>query len=427
MRYRNRIKLAPGLNINLSKSGISATLGTKGASVNFGKNGAYLNSGIPGTGLYNRTKISSNQQTISKSTSVSNNQTQVGIKIDLNENYEPIIEIFDNKGVNITNPTLVNRVKKTEEYKYNIKILYKKYCDLINEKTLEFTEIHKHIIKPVSVDEIEKKLSSLKIKTYTREVFSKEKPNEDLIREELKNKAKQDIKSILFWKNSGLRNQFVEDNIDLELKKSIEKWEKEKILFEEMEDELEVENNKNLQDFFENEKMNLVNNLNGNEEFVLKNFETILNEIKIEPEFHIDFEYDEEEKIFYIDLDLPEIEDIPKEIATILGSGKISVKNKTDKLLKEDYAKCVSSIALLIAGITFMSSVGIKFVNISAYTQRLNKQDGNVNDDYIFTVEFEREKFSSLNYKNIDPIESFKNFNNKMNLSNSFEFKKIDI
>ena len=56
-RFRKRIKIAPGVNINLSKSGISTTIGKRGASVNFGKRGSFLNLGIPGTGLYSRTKF----------------------------------------------------------------------------------------------------------------------------------------------------------------------------------------------------------------------------------------------------------------------------------------------------------------------------------------------------------------------------------
>ncbi|HDR1051470.1 DUF4236 domain-containing protein [Pasteurella multocida] len=56
-KFRKRIKIAPGITVNLSKSGVSATVGVKGASVNVGKNGTYLNVGIPGTGVYTRTKL----------------------------------------------------------------------------------------------------------------------------------------------------------------------------------------------------------------------------------------------------------------------------------------------------------------------------------------------------------------------------------
>ena len=56
--FRKRIKIAPGIHLNLSKGGISTSIGPKGAKVTFGKNGTYLNKGIPGTGLYSREKIS---------------------------------------------------------------------------------------------------------------------------------------------------------------------------------------------------------------------------------------------------------------------------------------------------------------------------------------------------------------------------------
>ena len=59
LRYRKRVKVAPGVYLNLSKSGVSTTLKAgKGVSVSMGENGTYLNTGIPGTGLYSRQKIS---------------------------------------------------------------------------------------------------------------------------------------------------------------------------------------------------------------------------------------------------------------------------------------------------------------------------------------------------------------------------------
>lgn len=56
--YRKRIKIIPGVHLNLSKKGISTTIGIKGASMTFGNNGTYVNTGIPGTGIYNRQRIS---------------------------------------------------------------------------------------------------------------------------------------------------------------------------------------------------------------------------------------------------------------------------------------------------------------------------------------------------------------------------------
>lgn len=56
-RLRKSVKLAPGIKLNLSKSGISTTLGKKGASVNVGKKGMRTTVGIPGTGISHTSKI----------------------------------------------------------------------------------------------------------------------------------------------------------------------------------------------------------------------------------------------------------------------------------------------------------------------------------------------------------------------------------
>lgn len=57
MRYRKKIRLFPGVFLNLSKSGISTTFGIPGASINLNKTGIYGNIGLPGTGLYDRKKL----------------------------------------------------------------------------------------------------------------------------------------------------------------------------------------------------------------------------------------------------------------------------------------------------------------------------------------------------------------------------------
>lgn len=55
--YRKRVKIAPGVHLNFSKSGMSTSIGPKGAKLSFGRNGTYMSTSIPGTGLYCRQKI----------------------------------------------------------------------------------------------------------------------------------------------------------------------------------------------------------------------------------------------------------------------------------------------------------------------------------------------------------------------------------
>lgn len=51
-RLFRRIKIAPGVTINVSKSGLSTSFGPKGAKVTVGKRGIRRTVGIPGTGMY---------------------------------------------------------------------------------------------------------------------------------------------------------------------------------------------------------------------------------------------------------------------------------------------------------------------------------------------------------------------------------------
>lgn len=50
-KFRKRIKIAPGLHVNVSKSGVSTSIGKPGATVNIGKKGVKAAVGIPGSGL----------------------------------------------------------------------------------------------------------------------------------------------------------------------------------------------------------------------------------------------------------------------------------------------------------------------------------------------------------------------------------------
>jgi tetratricopeptide (TPR) repeat protein len=58
-RFFKRLKIAPGLSINFSKSGMSLSMGPRGAKCTIGPRGIRSTVGIPGTGLYYTTQQSS--------------------------------------------------------------------------------------------------------------------------------------------------------------------------------------------------------------------------------------------------------------------------------------------------------------------------------------------------------------------------------
>lgn len=57
-QFRRRIKIAPGVRLNISKGGVSTSFGVRGVNITTGKRETFLNTEIPETGIYNRQKIS---------------------------------------------------------------------------------------------------------------------------------------------------------------------------------------------------------------------------------------------------------------------------------------------------------------------------------------------------------------------------------
>ena len=50
-RFRRRIRIAPGIHLNIGKTGISTSLGGRGLTLNIGRGKTRTTVGLPGTGL----------------------------------------------------------------------------------------------------------------------------------------------------------------------------------------------------------------------------------------------------------------------------------------------------------------------------------------------------------------------------------------
>ena len=50
-RFQRRIKIMPGVTLNVGKRGVLTSIGRRGAHITFGQNGVRTTVGIPGTGI----------------------------------------------------------------------------------------------------------------------------------------------------------------------------------------------------------------------------------------------------------------------------------------------------------------------------------------------------------------------------------------
>lgn len=149
-----------------------------------------------------------------------------------------------------------------------------------------------------------------------------------------------------------------------------------------------------------------------------------LSELELPVEFNLDFEYCEDSQCMMVDLDLPEIEDVPEEKAVKMADGSIRTRQKSLKDLRADYERCVFGLAVFFAGKILNISPYIEKICVSGYTQRRNRT-GDLEDQYIFSVLFRREGFARIDYEKIDPVEFCMEFKNRCNISAAGEMKEI--
>jgi hypothetical protein len=144
IRLRRSIKLAPGIRMNLSGSGVSWTLGPRGASIGVGKRGTFLNTGIPGTGIYNRQQLSSSAAT-NRNTSGQLNTQNTPIKVSISD--EGVLSFVDAQGKPISE-AYIDAAKKQQGEK--VKALIQSKCDEINSQIEALGEIHLHTPEPMT-------------------------------------------------------------------------------------------------------------------------------------------------------------------------------------------------------------------------------------------------------------------------------------
>lgn len=161
----------------------------------------------------------------------------------------------------------------------------------------------------------------------------------------------------------------------------------------------------------------------GNEEVIESLIGSFLSEFDFA--YPVSANYELEDEKLYVDLDLPEIEDLTNEYPVELKN-KLSSKKKTQSQLKSEYANTVVSLSIYLASEFFNISSYIKEIIISGYTTRRNS-DGDKNDEYLYSIKYLRNEFENTDLTKIDDIFKFiDRFENRINVNKeTYSFKSI--
>lgn len=399
-------------------------MGPKGLRYSVGPTGSYMTTGIPGTGLSVREKIGAASHARSHGSLA---DAPAESKTNLTLRYDEAtreVTVLDQDGKVITDLNLLQYIRAQDPYKEGLLTINKQVKQDIDEKTRQFLEIYKATPKMLTAQDWQSFQQAKPIE-YDMQPFPDPEPTKEGIKEELWQRARNEIGSLFFWRNSGLRETFVSENLDRVYTERHNDWAARKAAFDAEEYETKQSADTSMLACHNEHMARLGKALNGDGEYIRQAVEDILKGISLPVEFAIDFDYDEEKRRLHIDLDLPEIEQLPIEQAGITATGRLSVKQKSAKGLRSDYAVCVTGLAFYFAGHFFNISPMIGEVVVSGYTQRLSKKTGNIENEYIYSVQFIRDIFQRLNIAHINPIDAFENFTHTLELNQSFEFKAI--
>lgn len=387
IRFRKSIKLAPGIRWNISSGGASWTFGPRGASVNVGKRGAFLNSGIPGTGLSSRSQLGVSR---SPSTSPSGSTTTIPLAIGISD--DGTLYFQDREG----NPVADNVVETAKKQnRAAIQDLIEHKCEEINAQVEGLGKIHWDTpdcnIRP-SFEEPE-----FEVDTPAIPVFKKPGFFDRLFTSRLK------------------RIEASNETLRLSYEHQLETWKQERTAF----DRAVAQSRDFVQRLIYTDTTAMEQYLEGR-----------MQEISWPRETSVSFEVRDGGQKLYCDVDLPELEEMPKHTAAVPSRGlKLTLKEFSQTKLQKLYSEHIHGVVFRITGEIFAALPTLEQLTISAYSQRRSKVTGALADEYLISAKIDRSRWQQIDFSALDSIDvtvALERFELRRTLSKSAVFTAIE-
>ena len=149
---------------------------------------------------------------------------------------------------------------------------------------------------------------------------------------------------------------------------------------------------------YTDKKEELENILSGPAHFVDAEIRKKLSDIHLPFDIELDYTYSKQKKQLDVEVEVPTSIPIPFQKATMLASGKVSIKNKTAKEQDAYFKLCIYGLPYYIASKFFDVSTNIEKISVTVWEE--GKKLG------LICVDFPRDDFNDLVKRNrqFDPI-----------------------
>lgn len=390
IRFRRRVRIAPGVHLNLSKSGIGVSAGPRGAKIGVGPRGVHHSVGIPGTGLHYRRDVRWKSVSNKALTRYETRESRVTYEMRLEEDGR--VEFVDAYGEPHP-PRVVRQIRAQEGAQ--IQRFLEAQCEQLNGNIDAILNIH--LLTPNPADK----------KPFKKRPFKHPRPVQFI--------PQKPGMLGLIWPSK--KRKIEEDNT-----KGLQKWQQEITAWEALrKNHAEQENTR-----WRNFEQSLV----GNQEAMESVFEEVLAQIAWPRETLISYQVEESGSVLCLDIDLPEVEDMPRVEASIAARGvKINIRNKSDTQIRKEYMQHIHGVVFRIIGESFSAFPALTEVIASGYSQRPDPATGAIQDHYLISVRVSRSDWNEINFSGLDSVDlvkCFERFNLHRKVTKTGIFTPID-
>jgi len=390
LRFRRSIKLAPGVRMNVSGSGVSWTLGPRGATVGIGKRGTRLNTsfmGLSSSQILSR-PLPRPRQAAPPALSAPTRSIPLTCSVD----DDGVLSFQDEHG-NTLDDALVEIAKK--QNRAAVLGLIQRKCDQINGELDGLATIHLHTPSP-----------------HTPPRFHPESYSEPTPTAPMPPRPRwwEKFLSKRLAKLDALYQQALAEH-----QVRVESWQREKAKHEQE----------------QAAKQRLIEEGIYTDTVAMECWlEANLQEIAWPRETLVALEIADEGRHILLDVDLPEIEDMPSKLAAVPTRGlRLSVKELPSAQVRKRYMAHVHGIAFRLIGETFAALPIVQRITLSGFSQRNDPATGQLRNDYLYSVLVDREAWSHIDFAQltaIDVVEALGRFELRRQMSKTGIFKPIE-
>lgn len=402
-RFQRRIRLAPGVRLNLSKRGLGLSVGPRGASLSVGPSGMHGHAGVPGTGLAYRKKLSGSSRSSDgrKAARGSRRSEVAALEARLSEGGSVEVELVIDESGQIRylhgdgSPMSDAEARTLRRHaEASLREQLQAHCDRLNADIDWLGRLHEETPPPES--------SGYAIREFEQGPPPPFQPLPPVWWHAL-------------WPPARRHREKRNAHLKVEFDERYRAWEWRK-----------AEHDAAEFSRYQRESDGVWDDPEAMETTLRERLE----EIDWPRETLIDFDLGSDISTIAVDIDLPGEEEMPDYYWAMPPKQlKLSPRRLSATRQRELYRDHVHGIAFRVLGAVFARLPGVKEARVSGYRQTIDPATGSEYDQYLYSVKVARKQWERIAFDNlekIDPVAALEAFTLRRDMTKTGIFRDIE-